>query len=125
MKPFAKYVYDRFNLCRKIIAVTDEFLRQSSRHNLAGLKELVDIRRDLLLALGKTPIPTSLSREHANILSTLSQRIDEQGATIEAITRRLQLDIVNRLDEIHRAKAMLKNYKSRFPKPSKFVDKVS
>lgn len=107
----------------RIVEKTDRFIEDPKRHNLNGIKKLIEQRRMLLSRLEIAPPAGTTTQSEADRIDSLLNRILGQDESLEAIVRRLQKDISQSIDNMRRVKKEFSGYKSKKLRGARFIDK--
>ncbi|NQS97568.1 MAG: hypothetical protein HQ591_03860 [candidate division Zixibacteria bacterium] len=110
-------------ICQRVIEATDRFLADVSRHNIKGIRALVEERREILAELENIQEGNALKSNQLERIGKMRERIIEQEKSLEALVGRLQGDISEILKQMNRSKSILRKYGWRKRKPSLFIDR--
>lgn len=110
-------------ICRRAIEATDRFLADVSRHNIKGIRGLVEERRVILSDLENMEEGNELSDDYLEQAERMRERIMEQEKALSALVEQLQGAISEILNNMNRSKLILRKYRWNKRQPSKFIDR--
>lgn len=111
------------DILREIVELSDEFISDSGRHNLTGVKELVNSRKKILSGFETPGEKTIRSKSRMDAVKKIMIRCKEQDQTIEDIVRKIQSDLVDSVSQMKKVMKSMSGYKSNLMKIPRFIDK--
>lgn len=109
---------------RQAVQITDDFLADPDRHSLQGLKELVELRRNLLAKINPQVQKRELNAPKNRLMHELRARLAQQTQALEKLVIKLKNEIAGSIGRMKQVKMTFKRYKGLNRKPPRFIDKM-
>lgn len=113
--------YSAESVIQYVFDITDEFIRGTEEHCLAGLKRLVAERRKLI-ALIDDKKDLDIGRMRS---SQFLQRLRDQDNDLALISSEVKTELAKSISVFKRSTALMRNFNPRNEKRSKFFDRKS
>ncbi len=107
-----------------MVELSDMFIDNQDKHNLVGIKEMVNERKKILSKFENPSSAKFSSKSRIDEVKKIIERSKEQDRVIEAIVRKLQKDIVDSMNQMKKNKKSLNGYRSKMTKTPRFIDKM-
>ncbi len=107
---------DTQQICQRVIEITDEFFSDESKHNLEGIKKLVDKRRKLIALIDDA----KAHRIPSEITARMVGDIHRQDEALQEFIAIMKDDFRRKIDFISRSRNLFKRFIPMSQKQAKF-----
>ena len=121
MRPKIKKESSVESVIQYVFDITDEFIKNTEEHCLAGLKRFVNDRRKLIALIDDRKEP-GIGRIRS---SQLMQKLWEQDNALAKISSEVKNELAKSISLLKRSTVLMRNFNPHNEKRSKFFDRKS